>query len=77
MADPVVEAFSLSHAQILDGAVAFDDALAAAVAENLDIYGVNEASLEPNTDEYENEGDNVVLSTWSWLNYAEVTVQAG
>lgn len=77
MASPIVEAFSLSHAQILDGATAFDDALAAAVDEDLDIYGVNEASLEPNTDEYVNEGDDVVLSTWSWLNYAEVSVQAG
>lgn len=77
MANPIVEGFSLSHAQILDGTKTFDESLAETAAEGLDIYGVNEASLEPNTDEYVNEGDDVVLSTWSWLNYAEVSVQAG
>jgi hypothetical protein len=77
VASPIVEAFSLSHAQILDGTDTFEEALAAAVTEDLDIYGVNEASLDPDTDEFENEGDDVVLSTWSWLNYAEIEVQAG
>lgn len=74
-----IEAFSLSHAQILDGETTVLDALAAAyvAGDDEDIYGVNESSLEPQTDEYENEGDDAVLSTWSWLNYAELTVQAG
>lgn len=78
MASPIVEAFSLSHAQILDGAQTFDEAAALmATPEGLDIYGVNEASLDPDTDSYDNEGDNAVLSTWSWLNKAELSVQAG
>lgn len=73
---PIVEAFSLSHATVLDGATTFLDALAAASVD-WDIYGVNEASLEPDTDSYDNEGDDVVLSNWAWLNSADLTVQAG
>lgn len=73
----IFEAFSLSHAQILDGATTFVDALAAVASEAQDIYGVNESSLDPDTDEFDNEGDNVVLSNWAWLNHAEVEVQAG
>lgn len=75
--NPVVEAFSLSHAQVLDGTTAFIDALTAAAAAADDIYGVNEASLDPDTDEFDNEGDDVILSNWSWLNSADVSVQAG
>ena len=67
---PTIEAFSLSHAAILDGSTGLEEV-------DGDIYGVNEASLSPNSDEFENEGDDVVLSTWEWLNYAEVEVQAG
>lgn len=79
MATPRVEAFSLSHAQIMNGT---DDFLTAALAyatadQDLDVYGVNDGSLTPNSDDYDNEGDDTVLSTWSWLNYAEVAVQAG
>lgn len=79
MATSRVEAFSVTHAQVLDGATTFVEAALASVPVEQadDIYGVNEASLTPNTDEYENEGDDVVLSTWSWLNYAELEVQAG
>lgn len=74
----IVEAFSLSHAQILDGETTFLDAAATMVVpEDLDIYGVNEASLEPDTDDYDNEGDDVVLSNWGWLNFADLTIQAG
>jgi hypothetical protein len=65
-----VEAFSLSHAAILDGTTGLEEV-------DGDIYGVNEASLTPNSDEYENEGDDTVMSTWAWLNYAELDVQAG
>lgn len=71
------EAFSLSHAQVLDGTKSFVEGLAAAYDEGLDIYGVNESSLEPDTDSYDNEGDDAVLSTWAWLNKAALTVQAG
>lgn len=65
-----IEAFSLSHAAILDGATGLEEV-------DGDIFGVNEGSLDPDTDEFENEGDDVVLSTWEWLNFATVTIQAG
>lgn len=77
---PIVEAFSVSHAQICDGTTSFLTYLASLELlgrENEDIYGVNEASLEPDTDDWQNEGDDQVMSEWSWLNYAEVSVQNG
>jgi len=77
---PIVEAFSVSHAQICDGVTTFDEYLASAAfmaRENEDIYGVNESSLEPDTDDYDNEGDDAVLSSWAWMNFAELSVQAG
>ena len=72
----IVEAFSLSHVQILDGATAFADVTTGSNAWG-DVYGVNDASLDPDTDSYDNEGDDVVRSTWNWLNKAEIAVQAG
>lgn len=72
----IVEAFSLSHVQILDGATAFADVTTGSNAWG-DVYGVNDASLDPDTDSYDNEGDDVVRSTWNWLNKAELAVQAG
>lgn len=76
-ASQIIEGFSLSHAQILTGGQSFLDALASAAAENEDIYGVNDGSLDPDTSDYENEGDDDVLSRWSWLNFADVSVQSG
>lgn len=78
MAQPIVEGFSLSHAQIMSGSQTFEEAAELlATPDNLDIYGVNEASLDPSSDSYDNEGDDTVLSRWSWLNNAELSVQAG
>lgn len=78
MATSIVEGFSLSHAQVLDGATSFLTAIAAATAKDSeDVYGVNEASLDPDLGDYDNEGDDAVMSTWSWFNYATVNVQAG
>lgn len=68
MAAPIVEGFSLSHAAILDGSTG---------AETADIYGVRQASIEVDTDSYDNTGDDAVLSTWQWVNFATVTVQSG
>jgi hypothetical protein len=65
-----IEAFSLSHAAILDGTTGLEEV-------DGDIYGVNNGSLTPDTDSFENEGDDQVMSTWSWLNFADVEVQAG
>lgn len=73
----IVEAFSVSHAQVLNGSQTWLDAIAAAAAESDDIYGVNEASLDIDDDDYDNEGDDAVLSTWAWFNYADISVQAG
>lgn len=75
---PIVEGFSLSHAQILDGSTNFiETALGAGTDEMLDFYGVNNGSLDPSSDQYDNEGDDTVLSSWSWLNYADLAIQAG
>lgn len=73
----IFEIFSISHAQILDGATSFLDTAFAAYDEDLDIFGVADGSLEPDTDSYDNEGDDVVLSTWEWMTKATVTCQAG
>lgn len=70
MAESIHEGFSLSHAAILDGTTGAEEG-------DGDIYGVNEASLEPDTDSFDNEGDDTVLSRWNWLNYATVNVQGG
>jgi hypothetical protein len=73
----IVEAFSVSHAQVLNGSQTWMDAVVAAAAASDDIYGVNEASLDVDDDDFDNEGDDSVLSTWAWFNYADVSVQAG
>lgn len=70
MSSTIVEAFSLSHVAILDGTTGAEEV-------DGDVYGVNEASLDPDEDEFLNEGDDTVLSTWRWLNNAELSVQAG
>jgi hypothetical protein len=75
---PRFEIFSVEHAQILDGATTFLAAATAPLApDNLDIYGVRESTLSPNTDDYENTGDDVSLSYWQWLNFADLSVTSG
>jgi hypothetical protein len=73
----IFEGFSLNHAQILDGTETFEEALARTDIEGWDIYGVNEAGLDLDTDQYINEGDDAQLSVWNWVNGADVSVQAG
>lgn len=70
MATTIVEGFSLSHAAILDG-------LTGAEQTDGDIYGIRSGSIELDTDSYDNTGDDFVLSTWYWFNYANVSIQAG
>lgn len=70
-----VEAFSLTHAQILDGTTSFDNALS--LGEDYDIYGVDQSSLEPDTGQFDNNGDDTTLSRWQWLNFATVNIRAG
>ncbi len=70
MATPIVEGFSLSHAAILDGTTG-------AEAVDGDIYGIRQGSLEVDSDSYDNTGDDAVLSSWFWFNFANVTIQSG
>lgn len=77
MPQNIIEAFSVSHAQILLPGQSFLDALISAYNEDTDVYGVNSASLEPDQGDYDNEGDDTIMSTWSWINKANVAVQAG
>lgn len=74
-----VEGFSLSHAQVLDGTESFEQALAktSVTPDGWDIYGVREASLDVDDDDWSNEGDDDVLSRWQWINYVELEVVSG
>lgn len=68
MAAPIVEGFSLSHAAILNGSTG---------AELADIYGIRQGSLDVDTGSFDNTGDDTVLSTWEWFNFATVSVEGG
>jgi hypothetical protein len=63
-----VEGFSVTHAAILDGSTA---------ATETDIYGVRTASIAPDLGNADNTGDDGVLSTWNWFNFATLTVESG
>jgi len=71
MATPttIVEGFSVSHAAVLDGLVAAE--------EVADIYGIREGTLDVDTDSYDNTGDDAVLSSWAWINFATVSITSG
>ena len=71
MVSKTVEAFSISHAAILDATTGLE------VAVGGDIYGVRSGSLELDSDSYDNTGDDSILSTWYWANKVNVTVQGG
>lgn len=73
----IFEGFSISHAQIMDGTKTFVEAAFASVTEDYDVYGVSDGSLDPDTDSFDNTGDDAVLSRWQWLNFAQVQVTAG
>lgn len=70
MATTKFEAFSISHAAILNGATGVEEVAG-------DIYGVREGSLEVDTDSYDNTGDDTVLSSWFWFNFANLSITAG
>lgn len=75
---PIVEGFSITHAQICDGTKTFlQHALAQNHADGWDIYGVDEGSLDPDFDSWANEGDDTEMSTWWWLNGADVDISGG
>lgn len=70
MTDKTIEGFSITHAAILDGTTGVEETFG-------DIYGVRTGSLAADTGNYDNTGDDSVLSSWYWLNFATVTVQGG
>lgn len=79
MANPQVEVFSLSHAQVLDGATAFTSAInnLAVDGSALDIFGVSDGKLTAKNSQFENKGDDAILSVWNWLDNADVAIEAG
>lgn len=70
MTSTTVEGFSLTHAAILDGTTGAEEV-------NGDIYGVRSGTISIDTGNYDNTGDDTVLSSWFWFNFATVTVQSG
>lgn len=70
MATKNFEGFSISHAAILDGSTGLE-------AEFGDIYGVRSGTIAADTGNYDNTGDDYVLSSWFWLNFATVTIESG
>lgn len=68
--DPLTtfEGFSVSHAAILDGSTGADE---------VDIYGIREGTLDVDSDTFDNTGDDAVLSSWGWVNFANLTIQSG
>lgn len=71
MVSSTVEAFSISHAAILNPSTGLEEVVGG------DIYGVRSGSLELDSDSYDNTGDDAILSTWYWANKVNVTVQGG
>lgn len=70
MAGTNFEGFSVSHAAILNGSTGIEE-------EFGDIYGIRSGTIAADTGNYDNTGDDYVLSSWFWLNFATVTVEAG
>jgi len=70
----IMEGFSLSQVAILDGATSAEDALNTL---GTDLYGVRSAAIAPDVGNFDNEGDDAVLSSWFWLNFATISVTAG
>jgi hypothetical protein len=62
------EAFSLSGAAILSGTTG---------ANVTDIYGIRTGTLSANISQYDNTGNDRVLSRWVWSDYATVTIETG
>jgi hypothetical protein len=62
------EGFSLSHAAILSGTTG---------AEASTVYGVRNGTISTDQGNFENTGDDVVLSEHFWINFANVTIEEG
>lgn len=62
------ETFSLTGASILDGVTG---------AQSQDIYGIRTGTLTTNVSQYDNTGNDTVLSRWIWSDYATVAIEGG
>jgi len=62
------EGFSLTGASILNGTTG---------AESQPIFGIRTGTLSANVGQYDNTGNDVVLSRWMWADYATVAVESG
>lgn len=65
-----VEGFSISHAAILDGTTGAEEVAG-------DIYAVRNGNLQLSSNTFDNTGDDQVLSTWNWIDYATVAIESG
>ena len=70
MVSPTVEGFSLSHAAILNGVTGLEEQFG-------DIYGIRSGALKLSTSNYDNTGDDAIMSTWYWADKVDVTIQSG
>lgn len=62
------EGFSLSHAAILSGVSG---------AEAATVYGVRNGTISTDQGNFENTGDDVVISEHFWINFSNVTIEEG
>lgn len=62
------EAFSLVGASILNGTSG---------AEAQQVYGIRTGTLSANVSQFDNTGNDVVLSRWVWSDYSTVTIESG
>lgn len=64
----IVEAFSVTHAALFSYGTSVTE---------VDMYGVKSANLTPDTGSADNTGDDGVLSTWTWFNFANLAIEQG
>lgn len=65
-----IEGFSITHAALIDKN-------APANLREIDMYAVRTASLAPDLGNVDNTGDDGVLSTWNWFNFATFNLVQG
>ena len=64
----IYEGFSISHAGILSSSSS---------AEAQQIYGVRNGTVATDNGNFDNTGDDTVLSEWFWMNFANLTIEEG
>lgn len=71
MSTGIFEGFSLTRAAILNGTTGAEQAVSG------QFYGCRTGSITVTEGNYDNTGDDTVLSKWYWFDYAAVTVDLG